>query len=179
VASAGAAGGWLKWVGATVVLLAVVVLLVWGGTRRFTTSSASSTGSQAEARAAAAGVTYLATHKDKPGVHTTPSGLQYEILTAGIGPRPSAADSVTVHYIGTLLDGTVFDSSVARGQPATFPLGQVIPGWTEGVQLMPTGAKYRFTIPPQLGYGASGAGGVIPPNAVLVFDIELLAIQGR
>ena len=100
-------------------------------------------------------------------------------MTAGTGPKPLPGDSVKVHYEGKLLDGTVFDSSVARGEPATFPLRQVIAGWTEGVQLMPTGSKYRFTVPSDLAYGPSGAGGVIPPNAVLVFDIELLAIVGR
>lgn len=160
-----------KWIAAALVLLALVVALVWAGTRGSVAPAARS--------AAVDAVTYLNAHKDKPGVHTTASGLQYEVLTQGTGPKPTAADTVTVHYVGQLTDGTVFDSSVARGQPASFPLRQVIPGWTEGVALMPTGSKYRFTIPPELGYGASGAGGVIPPNAVLVFDIELLSIQGR
>ncbi len=172
-----AGAAWTKWVGAAALLLVVVALLVWAGTQRFIDAAAPS-GSTA-ATGGAAGAAYLAAHKGKPGVHTTASGLQYEILKEGTGPRPSAADTVAVHYEGKLLDGTVFDSSIARGQPAVFPLGQVIPGWTEGVQLMPVGSKYRFTIPPQLGYGESGAGGVIPPNAVLVFDIELLAVQGR
>ena len=168
-AAAGVAG---KWIAAGVVLLALVALLVWAGTRTIV-------GAAGSPDTAAAGLAYLSAHKDKPGVHTTASGLQYEVLTEGTGPKPTAADTVAVHYEGKLLDGTVFDSSIARGQPAVFPLGQVIPGWTEGVQLMHTGSKYRFTIPPELGYGARGAGGVIPPNAVLVFDIELLGVQGR
>ncbi len=173
MATASPAGGVTgKWIAAAAVLLAVVALLVWGGTRRFVAAPS-------DANSAAAGLAYLSAHKEKPGVHTTASGLQYEILTEGTGPQPTARDTVAVHYEGKLLDGTVFDSSIARGQPAVFPLGQVIPGWTEGVALMHTGSKYRFTIPPELGYGASGAGGVIPPNAVLVFEIELLGVQGR
>ena len=159
-----------RWIAGAVVVAAIVALLVWAGTR---------TAIDAADHAPLSPAAYLSAHKDKPGVHTTASGLQYEVLTEGTGPKPTAADTVTVHYVGQLLDGTVFDSSVARGQPATFPLGQVIPGWTEGVALMPTGSKYRFTIPPALGYGARGAGDVIPPNAVLVFDVELLGIQGR
>ena len=118
-----------------------------------------------------------ATAKETGKVTTTASGLQYEVLTEGSGPKPSATDNVTVHYKGTLTDGTVFDSSYDRGQPATFPLNRVIPGWTEGVQLMTVGSKYKFTIPSNLGYGAAGAGGVIPPNATLVFEVELLKIN--
>lgn len=167
-----AAGGAGKWIGFAAVLLILVALLVWAGTRFATVAPGQSS-------SVTAGLAYLAKHKDQPGVHTTASGLQYEILTEGSGPQPTAADTVAVHYEGRLLDGTVFDSSIARGQPAVFPLNQVIPGWTEGVALMHVGAKYRFTIPPELGYGASGAGGVIPPNAVLVFDIELLGVKGR
>ncbi|WP_416907219.1 MAG: FKBP-type peptidyl-prolyl cis-trans isomerase [Polymorphobacter sp.] len=120
---------------------------------------------------------FLADNKGKPGVITTESGLQYQVITEGTGPKPAATDVVLVHYEGKLIDGTVFDSSYSRGQPAAFPLNQVIPGWTEGVQLMPTGSKYHFVVPPALGYGAQGAGGVIPPGAVLEFDIELLAIR--
>ena len=168
-ASTGAAG---KWIAAALVVLAFVALLVWGGTQSAVDAARGSAIDPAS-------LAYLSAHKDKPGVHTTASGLQYEVLTEGTGPRPTAADTVTVHYEGRLLDGTVFDSSVARGQPATFPLANVIPGWTEGVALMPTGSKYRFTIPPELGYGARGAGGVIPPNAVLVFEVELLGIAGK
>ena len=122
---------------------------------------------------------FLDANKGKRGVKTTESGLQYEIMAAGQGDAPRADDTVLVHYEGRLSDGTVFDSSISRGQPAAFGVGDVIPGWTEGLQLMRPGAKYRFTIPPELGYGARGAGGVIPPNAVLVFDVELLAIAPR
>ncbi len=175
----GAANAAVKWIGFAAIFLVLVAVLVWSGTREIIAKSPSAAESGQSADSLAAGVAYLSAHKDKLGVLTTASGLQYEVLTEGTGAKPTAADSVTVHYVGTLLDGTVFDSSVARGQPATFPLGQVIPGWTEGVALMPTGSKYRFTIPPALGYGAAGAGGVIPPNAVLVFEIELLAIQGQ
>ena len=108
---------------------------------------------------------------------TTASGLQYEVLTEGTGPKPKATDTVTVHYKGTLIDGKVFDSSYDRGEPISFPLDRVIKGWTEGLQLMSVGSKYRLTIPSQLGYGAAGAGGVIPPNATLVFEVELLKIN--
>ena len=112
-------------------------------------------------------------------VQTTASGLKYEVLREGDGSKPSATDRVTVHYRGELVDGTIFDSSYDRGQPATFPLNGVISGWTEGLQLMPVGSKYKFTIPPELGYGARGAGGRIPPNATLIFEVELLSIAGR
>ena len=122
---------------------------------------------------------FLEANKGKASVKTTESGLQYEVLAVGTGESPRADDTVLVHYEGRLADGTVFDSSIARGQPAAFGVGDVIPGWTEGLQLMKPGGKMRFTIPPELGYGASGAGGVIPPNAVLVFDVELLAIAPR
>lgn len=108
---------------------------------------------------------------------TTDSGLEYEVLVAGSGASPSATDSVTVHYVGTLTDGTEFDSSIKRGKPATFPLNRVIPGWTEGLQLMQEGAKYRFTIPSDLGYGARGVPGTIPANATLIFEVELLSIN--
>jgi len=118
-----------------------------------------------------------ATAKETGKVTTTASGLQYEVLTEGSGPKPSATDNVTVHYKGTLTDGTVFDSSYDRGQPATFPLNRVIPGWTEGVQLMSEGSKYKLTIPPNLGYGAAGAGGKIPPNSTLIFEVELIKIN--
>lgn len=108
---------------------------------------------------------------------TTASGLQYEVLTEGSGARPTAADTVTVHYKGALTNGKVFDSSYDRGTPISFPLMGVIKGWTEGLQLMSVGSKYRLTIPAHLGYGAAGAGGVIPPNATLVFEVELLKIN--
>ncbi len=118
---------------------------------------------------------FLEANKAKEGVVVTPSGLQYEVLTMGEGKKPSKESVVKVHYHGTLIDGTVFDSSVQRGEPAVFPLNQVIAGWTEGVQLMPVGSKFRFTIPSELAYGQSGAGS-IPPAATLVFEVELLDI---
>jgi FKBP-type peptidyl-prolyl cis-trans isomerase len=113
----------------------------------------------------------------KEGVKTTTSGLQYEVLTEGKGDKPKASDRVSVHYTGKLLDGTVFDSSVERGQPATFPLNAVIPGWTEGLQLMTVGSKYKLYIPPELGYGEKGAGPKIGPNSALVFEVELLKVE--
>ncbi len=125
----------------------------------------------------AEGEKFLAANKSVKGVFTTPSGLQYMVLRQGAGPRPTPGSSVRVNYRGTLLDGTVFDSSYDRGQPAEFPLDGVIAGWQEGMALMPVGAKYRFWIPGELGYGASGTpDGSIGPNAVLVFDVELLGI---
>ncbi|MGY5451797.1 FKBP-type peptidyl-prolyl cis-trans isomerase [Agarivorans sp. MS3-6] len=119
---------------------------------------------------------YLADNAAREGVMVTESGLQYEVLTAAEGDMPSAEDTVTVHYKGTLTDGTTFDSSYDRGEPATFPLNRVIPGWTEGVQLMSKGAKYKFFIPSELGYGENGAGS-IPPNSILVFEVELIEIE--
>ncbi len=110
------------------------------------------------------------------GVQTTYSGLQYEVIRKGTGKRPSTFNKVKVHYHGTLTNGTVFDSSVQRGQPATFGVGQVIPGWTEGLQLMQEGSKYRFTIPPNLAYGPRGAPPKIGPNETLIFDVELLEV---
>lgn len=126
--------------------------------------------------AKSAGETFLKENAKKPGVVTLPSGLQYEVLNEGTGRRPKATDTVRCHYEGTLVDGTVFDSSYSRGVPAEFGLQQVIAGWTEGVQLMSEGAKYRFYIPYHLGYGERGAGGAIPPYAALVFDVELLNV---
>jgi FKBP-type peptidyl-prolyl cis-trans isomerase len=122
------------------------------------------------------GEAFLAKNKARAGVKTTASGLQYEVLKEGTGPNPKPTDTVTVNYKGTLMDGTTFDSSYDRGQPATFVLNQVIPGWTEGVQLMKPGAKYKFYIPASLGYGEQGAGGVIGPNAPLIFEVELLSV---
>jgi len=124
----------------------------------------------------AEGDAFLAKNKARAGVKTTASGLQYEVLKEGTGPTPKPTDTVTVNYVGTLVDGTKFDSSYDRNQPATFVLNQVIPGWTEGVQLMKVGSKYKFYIPPALGYGEKGAGGVIGPNAPLVFEVELVSI---
>lgn len=125
----------------------------------------------------AAGQAFLAANRGKPGVKVTASGLQYEVLSLGNGPMPTASDAVTVHYEGRLLDGTVFDSSYSRGAPATFRLDQVIRGWTEGLQLMPVGSRFRFYIPAELAYGARGAGSLVGPNAVLVFEVELIAMQ--
>lgn len=119
---------------------------------------------------------FLEENKKKPHVVTLPSGLQYEVLKTGNGPKPTAKDTVTVHYKGSLINGKQFDSSYDRNEPLTIELNNVIPGWTEGVQLMPLGAKYRFYVPYQLGYGERGAGQDIPPFSTLIFDIELLKI---
>lgn len=124
-----------------------------------------------------AGEKFLEENGKKPGVVVLASGLQYEIITEGTGPKPSAKDKVTCHYHGTLIDGTVFDSSVQRGQPATFPLNMVIKGWTEGLQLMTQGSKWRFFIPPQLGYGDRQVSAKIGPNSTLIFEVELLDIS--
>jgi FKBP-type peptidyl-prolyl cis-trans isomerase FklB len=125
------------------------------------------------------GDAFLAANKTKEGVVTLPSGLQYKILQEGTGPKPTATDSVACNYRGTLLNGTEFDSSYKRGQPATFVVSQVIHGWTEALQLMPVGSKWQLFIPPDLAYGPRGAGGVIGPNATLIFEVELLSIQGK
>ncbi len=127
-------------------------------------------------KAIAAGKAYLDANAQKPGVTVTKSGLQYEVLTEGTGKSPKATDTVRCHYEGRLLDGTVFDSSYQRGEPADFGLNQVIPGWTEGVQIMKEGAKFRFTIPYLLAYGEQGAGASIPPFSTLVFDVELIKV---
>ena len=127
--------------------------------------------------AKAEGEKYLTENAKKEGVITTESGLQYQVLKEGNGKKPSAKDSVKCHYEGFLIDGTVFDSSVQRGEPATFGLQQVIAGWTEGLQLMQEGAKYRFFIPYRLAYGEGGAGASIPPFAALIFDVELLQVM--
>ena len=126
-----------------------------------------------------AGEAFLAENKTKEGVVTLPSGLQYKVLTQGTGPKPTAADTVVCQYKGTLLDGTEFDSSYKRGQPATFAVGRIIKGWTEALLLMPVGSKWQLFIPPDLAYGDRGAGNVIPPNATLVFEVELVSIQGK
>lgn len=126
--------------------------------------------------AKAAGESFLAENAKKEGVVVLPSGLQYQVLKEGNGKKPSATDQVKCHYEGTLIDGTIFDSSYQRNEPATFGLNQVIAGWTEGVQLMSEGAKYRFFIPYNLAYGERGTGAQIPPFAALVFDVELLKV---
>ena len=160
-------GGAMRWLVAAAVILIIVAIGVFAGTQTQVAAVRKDD------------VKFMDDNAKKPGVVTTSSGLQYEIIRAGTGPKPARADTVLVHYEGRLVDAarTVFDSSYQRGQPAAFPLDQVIPGWTEGVQLMPTGSKYRFVVPPALAYGAKGAGGVIPPGAVLEFDIELLAVR--
>jgi FKBP-type peptidyl-prolyl cis-trans isomerase len=160
-------GGIMKWLLAAVVILTIVGIAVYAGTQ-----------SQVAA-VRTDDMKFMADNKAKPGVVTTDSGLQYEVIRMGTGPKPGRTDTVLVHYEGRLVDAarTVFDSSYQRGQPAAFPLDQVIPGWTEGVQMMPAGSKFRFVVPPSLAYGAKGAGGVIPPGAVLEFDVELLAIK--
>lgn len=124
-----------------------------------------------------AGSAFLEKNKTRPEVKTTASGLQYEVLTEGTGIKPLATDSVTVNYKGTLIDGTEFDNSYTRGEPITFPLNRVIPGWTEGVQLMSVGSKYKFYIPYTLGYGIHGAGNTIPGGAVLIFEVDLLDVK--
>ncbi|WP_432648883.1 FKBP-type peptidyl-prolyl cis-trans isomerase [Methylomarinum roseum] len=125
----------------------------------------------------AAGEAFLAENGKKDDVITTVSGLQYEIIEQGEGASPAASDNVTVHYKGTTIDGNVFDSSYDRGAPATFPLNRVIAGWTEGLQLMKEGAKFRFYIPAELAYGERGAGREIGPNSTLIFDVELIKVQ--
>ncbi len=122
------------------------------------------------------GNAFLEQNKSREGIQTTPSGLQYEVIQEGNGPKPTAEDQVRVHYQGTLTDGTVFDSSIERGQPAVFGVNQVIPGWTEALQLMPVGSKWKIYIPSDLAYGPRGAGADIGPNSVLVFEVELLEI---
>jgi FKBP-type peptidyl-prolyl cis-trans isomerase len=125
----------------------------------------------------AAGKAFLEGNKKKTGVSVTASGLQYEVITAGKGAKPLATDTVSVQYEGKLLNGKVFDSSIARGEPATFPLNGVIAGWTEGLQLMPVGSKYRFYVPSELAYGEQGANNTIEPNSVLIFEVELISIE--
>jgi len=124
-----------------------------------------------------AGQAFLEANKQNPAITTLPSGLQYEVITEGHGIKPSASNKVTCHYHGMLIDGTVFDSSVKRGQPATFPLNMVIKGWTEGLQLMAVGSKWRFFIPPHLAYGERQTGAHIGPNSTLIFEVELLGVN--
>lgn len=124
-----------------------------------------------------AGQEFLAANKQKAGIVETESGLQYEVITLGEGEKPWPTHTVTCHYHGTLIDGTVFDSSVQRGTPASFPLNMVIKGWTEGLQLMPAGSKFRFYIPPHLGYGERQVSAQIGPNVTLIFDVELISFK--
>lgn len=124
----------------------------------------------------AKGKAFLEENKKKEGVITLPSGLQYEVITEGNGKRPGATDRVRCHYEGTLIDGTMFDSSIKRGEPAVFGVNQVIPGWVEALQLMSEGAKWRLYIPSDLGYGAHGAGEMIPPHSTLIFEVELIEV---
>lgn len=125
------------------------------------------------------GEAFLAENKKKEGVKTLPSGLQYKVIKAGTGKKPKLNDTVTIHYRGTLIDGTEFDSSYKRGQPVSFPVSGVLPGWTEALQLMEEGAKWQLFIPSNLAYGERGAGGIIGPNATLIFEIELISIQEK
>ena len=124
------------------------------------------------------GAAFLADNGKKPGVQTLPSGLQYKVIQAGTGPKPKLTDKVKTHYRGTLIDGQEFDSSYSRGEPATFPVTGVIKGWTEALQLMPVGSKWQLFVPSTLAYGDRGAGGKIGPGATLIFEIELLSIEG-
>jgi FKBP-type peptidyl-prolyl cis-trans isomerase FklB len=124
-----------------------------------------------------AGAEFLAANKQKAGITELPSGLQYEVITTGTGPKPTETSKVNCHYHGTTIDGEVFDSSVQRGQPTAFPLNQVIKGWTEGLQLMNTGSKWRFFIPPHLAYGDRQVGPAIGPNSTLIFEVELLGVS--
>ncbi len=128
--------------------------------------------------AAAEWVAQLAEISQREGINTTESGLMYQVLKSGTGPTPNRTDTVTTHYHGTLLDGTVFDSSYERGKPASFPLNRVIKGWTEALSMMPVGSKWRLYLPPELAYGKRGAPPKIGPNAALVFEVELLSIDG-
>ncbi len=127
----------------------------------------------------AEGEAFLSENKKKEGVKTLPSGLQYKVMKAGTGKKPTSTDTVTTHYRGTLINGTEFDSSYKRGQPVSFPVSGVIPGWTEALQLMEVGAKWQLFVPSNLAYGEKGAGNVIGPNATLIFEVELLSIQEK
>jgi FKBP-type peptidyl-prolyl cis-trans isomerase FklB len=142
-----------------------------------TTSAEQEAGQQSVQDNLSKGKAFLAKNATREGVTTLPSGLQYKVIEAGSGPSPKRTDQVTVHYRGTLIDGTEFDSSYSRNQPATFRLDRVIPGWTEGLQLMQQGARWQLYIPAGLAYGESGSGARIPPNSALVFDVELIKVN--
>lgn len=142
-------------------------------------AAAQATQAAAAEKNLAAAKAFLAENGAKEGVTILPSGLQYKVLTEGKGPKPAATDTVTVHYRGRLIDGTEFDSSYSRNEPATFPLNRVIKGWTEGLQLMGEGAKWELYVPPDLGYGERGAGSKIPPQSALVFEVELLEAKAN
>ncbi|MBA57818.1 MAG: hypothetical protein CMQ40_01455 [Gammaproteobacteria bacterium] len=137
----------------------------------------SQTGNLSEGNEISGGSEFLQRNASRPGVLTTSTGLQYEVLVQGEGKSPSSSSTVVTHYTGTFIDGRVFDSSVERGVPATFPVNGVIRGWTEALQMMKEGARWRLFIPPELGYGARGAGDRIPPDTVLIFEIELLEVK--
>lgn len=153
-----------------VVIILLVVIGVW-------VSKSAERQKEAAAKALADGQQFLKENKEREGIVTTASGLQYEILQEGDGEKPSLSSRVTTHYHGTLVDGSVFDSSVERGEPATFGVGQVIRGWQEGIPLMSVGAKYRFYIPQELAYGMRSPSSSIPPGSALIFEVELLSFK--
>lgn len=154
-------------------IVSVIVCLILG----YMVASMNSTPRLSAEESKALGRSFLIDNGRKPNIVTTKSGLQYEILDKGVGKKPKASDQVTVHYQGTTVDGHEFDSSYKRGEPATFPLNRVIAGWTEGLQLMKEGARYRFFIPSELGYGERGAGRDIPAHAALIFEVELVKVN--
>lgn len=152
---------------------AMTVQACEGAIQTYMSGKEKAKGSENEAK----GQAFLAANKKKEGVITTASGLQYKVIKMGTGAKPTLNDKITAHYHGTLIDGTVFDSSVERGQPASFPVSGVIPGWTEALQLMPVGSKWTLYLPSNLAYGERGAGGKIGPNSALIFDVELISID--
>jgi FKBP-type peptidyl-prolyl cis-trans isomerase len=156
---------------AAISIIVIIIVVVAGSVFYVTTRRNTSTGQ------AQSGAAFLESNAGEDGVVQTSSGLQYRVINEGDGAHPAASDTVRVHYRGTLTDGTQFDSSYDSGEPVTFLLSEVIPGWVEGIQLMSVGSHYEFYIPPQLGYGEQGYPGVIPPNAVLIFEVELLGIE--